>query len=268
MDNIYVAIDESEASLSALFFGQSLAKQLNAAFNTISVVPDQETVATRHAAIQSHLLAYQLDTTGLDVVVHNSAKEYLGELAGRDEVGLCMMAHGRRPVSEMLVGSVTAGVVRRARKPIFLCGPKYDHSLHSRVDVLSVCLDGSILAEAMLPYAIDLSKRLGARLQLLQVLDMASLAKAPNTFGHTDVMESSYLHGLARRIEREHAMEVDWEVLHGDPADSILSYLADNQHAMLAMTTHGRSGLSQVVAGSVSHEVLHEAACPVAVLRP
>ncbi|MGP9638777.1 universal stress protein, partial [Halomonas sp. AOP42-A1-14] len=31
---------------------------------------------------------------------------------------------------------------------------------------------------------------------------------------------------------------------------------------------HGRSGLSQVVAGSVSHEVLHEATCPVAVLRP
>ncbi|WP_254908640.1 universal stress protein [Halomonas citrativorans] len=48
----------------------------------------------------------------------------------------------------------------------------------------------------------------------------------------------------------------------------MVSYLASRHNTMLAMTTHGRSGLSQVVAGSVSHEVLHEAACPVAILRP
>ncbi|HCR98353.1 universal stress protein [Halomonas citrativorans] len=54
----------------------------------------------------------------------------------------------------------------------------------------------------------------------------------------------------------------------GGTADSIVSYLASRHNTMLAMTTHGRSGLSQVVAGSVSHEVLHEAACPVAILRP
>jgi len=81
-------------------------------------------------------------------------------------------------------------------------------------------------------------------------------------------MESAYLNALARRVESEQKLEVDWEVLHGDPADSIVSYLAGSHNTMLAMTTHGRSGLSQVVAGSVSHEVLHEASCPVAVLRP
>ena len=83
-----------------------------------------------------------------------------------------------------------------------------------------------------------------------------------------DVMESGYVHGLARRLRQEHGIEVDWEVLHGDPADAIVSYLHDGENILLAMTTHGRSGLSQVVAGSVTHEVVHEAPCPVAVWRP
>jgi len=119
----------------------------------------------------------------------------------------------------------------------------------------------------MLPHAAELAKRLGARLQLLQVLDTPTFNK-PTSLAPADVSESAYLSGLARRVGKDQALEVDWEVLHGDPAASIVSYLADSHHTMLAMTTHGRSGLSQVVAGSVSHEVVHEAPCPVVVLRP
>ena len=131
-----------------------------------------------------------------------------------------------------------------------------------------VCVDGSTLSEAMLPHAVALAERFGARLQLLQVIDASAMEAAAGEGAPGDVMESGYVHGLARRLEREYRIAVDWEVLHGTPADAIVSYLADSRDVLLAMTTHGRSGLSQVVAGSVSHEVLHEACCPVAVLRP
>ena len=177
------------------------------------------------------------------------------------------MAHGRRPVPEMLIGSVTAGVVRRSQRPVFLCGPRYNNRLHQQVDVLAVCVDGSTLSEQILPYAAALVKRLGARLQLLQVIDTFAVSK-PTSLGHTDVLESALGRTFLRRVESEQALEVDWEVLHGDPADSIVNYLADSHNTMLAMTTHGRSGITQVVTGSVSHEVVHEAPCPVAVLRP
>lgn len=267
MEKIFVAIDDSEDSLRALAFGQKFAAQLGVEISAVSVVPEQDEVATRRSTLQSHLAAHQLEGVALEVVAHDSAKDYLGELASREDTGLCMMAHGRRPVPEMLIGSVTAGVVRRAHRPVYLCGPRYDSRIHQRTDVVAVCVDGSKLSEQMLPYAAALVKRLGARLQLLQVMD-ASAVRKPTALGHTDVMESAYLNALARRVGHEQALEVDWEVLHGDPADSIVSYLAGSQNIMLAMTTHGRSGLSQVVAGSVSHEVLHEASCPVAVLRP
>ncbi|HDZ47866.1 hypothetical protein LCGC14_0106340 [marine sediment metagenome] len=267
MEKIVVAIDDSEGSFLALTFGQRFAAQLGADLNAVSVVPTQGDTAARLSTLQARIAVHHLGAVTLDVVNHHSAKEYLGELASDEDVGLCMMAHGRRPVSEMLIGSVTAGVVRRALRPVYLCGPRYNSLVHQRVEVLAVCVDGSTLSEQILPYAAALAKRLGARLQLLQVMEDSAIRK-PSALSHADVMESSYLNALARRVESEQKLEVDWEVLHGDPADSIVSYLADSHNTMLAMTTHGRSGLSQVVAGSVSHEVLHEACCPVAVLRP
>lgn len=266
MEKIVVAVDDSESALHALAFGQIFAAQLGVEVSAISVVLTQDEIDSQRTKLQRRLAAHRFETVAIDVVAHDSAKEYLGELASREDTGLCMMAHGRRPVPEMLIGSVTAGVVRRAHRPVYLCGPRYDSRAHHRVEVLAVCVDGSKLSEQILPYASALVKRLGARLQLLQVMDAA--ARKPTTLGHTDVMESAYLTALARRVESEQALEVDWEVLHGDPADSIVSYLAGSHNTMLAMTTHGHSGLSQVVAGSVSHEVLHETSCPVAVLRP
>jgi nucleotide-binding universal stress UspA family protein len=271
MHTFYVAMDETDESLRGLALGRNLSAQLEARLAIVSVVADATRAEPRRQALQARLDDTRepaLAGVPVEVVVNDSAKEALAGLAEQAGVGLCMGAHGRRPVPEMLIGSVTAGVVRRASRPILLCGPRYAPERHARVEVVMVCVDGSSLSEAMLPHAAALAQRFGARLQLLQVIDASALAAAAGEGGHGDVMESGYVHGLARRLEGEHGLEVDWEVLHGDPADAIVSYLADSRDVMLAMTTHGRSGLSQVVAGSVSHEVLHEACCPVAVLRP
>lgn len=215
------------------------------------------------------LAAQGAGEVAVDVVSHASAKDHLAALARQEDTWLCMTAHGRRPVPEMLLGSVPAGVVRRTNKPVFLCGPCFDTQAHKRVEVVVICMDGSRLAESMLSHAVKLSRLLGARLQLLQVIapQRAAIRQA-ETSAYVDVAEASYVRGLARRLRETHQAKVDWEVLHGDPAESIVSYANEYPNVMLAMTTHGRSGLSQVVAGSVSHEVLHEACCPVAVLRP
>lgn len=268
MERILVAMDESVDSLRALALGQRLAGQVGTPLSVVSVVASQERAEPRRNALQANLSKQGIDNIRIEVETHDSAKDHLGALAGREEIGLCMMAHGRPPIPEMLIGSVTAGVVRRANRPIFLCGPRYDADSYRSVKVMMVCVDGSPLSEAILPHAIQLSKLLGARLQLLQVIDTGSAAAIRTEGGHADVMESGYVQGLARRLLSGHGLEVDWEILHGDPADSIVSYLGECPDAMLAMTTHGRSGLSQVVAGSVSHEVLHEVRCPVVILRP
>lgn len=260
MRKLYVAMDETDHSLRGLALGQTLSAQWEVPLSVVSVVPETGRVTSRRGALEARLDAAGVSVP-VEVVADASAKEYLAALAGQQGVGLCMGAHGRRPIPEILIGSVTAGVVRRSPRPVFLCGPRFCPEAHRRVEVLMVCVDGSPLSEAMLPHAVAMADCLEARLQLLQVVEVGGGAGG-------DTAESGYVHSLARRLHHDYRRYVDWEVLHGDPADAIVGYLEECQNVMLAMTTHGRSGLSQVVAGSVSHEVLHEAPCPVAVWRP
>ncbi|MBI3943040.1 MAG: universal stress protein [Chloroflexi bacterium] len=54
----------------------------------------------------------------------------------------------------------------------------------------------------------------------------------------------------------------------GDPAEEILAFIRDEEVDLVAMTTHGRSGLSRLLYGSVASEVLRKAPIPVLLLRP
>lgn len=280
MRNIHVAVDDSSFSLKGIALGEALAKQLSSELVLSSVVTTEDSEETRAKIIKSNLekagLAYYQDRLRVSRADSGrGAAEALAALASeKDNALLCMTSHGRRGVTELLMGSVTADTIRRSNALVFLSGPRFRADAHQRIDTLMVCVDGSTLAEAIIPEAVSLAGHLDARLQLLEVLavkrpSVPAMSELPQGEAHGDVMESAYVHGLARRIRDEHGFEVDWEVLHGyDPAEAIVSYLADQSNVMVIMTTHGRSGLSQLAAGSVSHEILHEASCPVAVMRP
>ena len=125
-----------------------------------------------------------------------------------------------------------------------------------------VPLDGSSLADTVLPLAGALAPALDLRPQIISVIEPSA------TTGETDMPpESSMVRSAAVSLEKETGSPVDYEVLHGDrPAHSIVEWSADA--AMIAMSTHGRTGLARLVAGSVAMEVIHRAPCPVLVHRP
>ncbi|GAA0631737.1 universal stress protein [Halomonas beimenensis] len=281
MITLHVAVDESTHSLRGVALGELLNRQLDARLVLTSVA---EQMDKRRLALQERLgqAGFERYRDDLSIEQGDDAARVLARLAAAsDESLLCMTSHGRRPAAELFLGSVAAATVRQANALVVLGGPRFEPNAQARIDTLMVCVDGSPLAESVLPQAVALARALGASLQLLNVVSVepssASSALPPGLRevdsrepgGHADVMESAYLHGLARRIREVHRFEADWEVLHGyEPAEALVGYLADQPNAMAVMTTHGRSGLSQLAAGSVSHEVLHEAACPVAVMRP
>jgi nucleotide-binding universal stress UspA family protein len=277
MKTLYVAIDESAYSLRGLVLGELLNQQLNGQLVVASVASSPDQVARRREALCSMLdqegLTCHQDSLQVEQGGH-VADTLIGLVAGQDDAMLCMTSHGRCPSTERFLGSVAAQAIRRSQALVMLGGPRFDPAAQARIDTLMVCVDGSTLAETVLPQAVALARGLGARLQLLQVVEVKApvapvAAVLPGAGGDPDVMEAGYLHGLAHRIRAQHRFEVDWEVLHGyEPAESLVSYLADQPNVMAVMTTHGRSGLSPLAAGSVSHEVLHEARCPVAVMRP
>ena len=153
---------------------------------------------------------------------------------------------------------------------------------------LLVPLDGSALAEQVLPYVRSLATLLGARVQLLNVIVenqneglMAESVAA--TYGVVDP--------LATQREREHrsltrlmqhaesyleshaalllglGIEAEIEVRSG-PAAEVIAEAAEGQHvAMIAMATHGYSGMRRWALGSVTDRVVHATATPVFVVR-
>ena len=67
---------------------------------------------------------------------------------------------------------------------------------------------------------------------------------------------------------REAGYTVYTAVKFGDPKQEIVDFILDEDIDMVAMTTHGRSGLSRLIAGSVAEYVMRHAAVPVMMLRP
>lgn len=73
---------------------------------------------------------------------------------------------------------------------------------------------------------------------------------------------------LELRCLRDAGFEVSQEVHFGKPADEIISRIVDGDFDLVAMATHGRSGLPRVLLGSVAEQVVRRSATPVLLTRP
>lgn len=140
---------------------------------------------------------------------------------------------------------------------------------------LMVPLDGSSLAQQALPYAISLLQRSQAKLTLLQVLELppviqgsldgeAALIKSVETYLH-QIKEYITAPRLARPIQAE---RVQIKVAFGNPKYEVAAQATSIKADLIVMTTHGRSGLAQLIMGSVAASVIQHTALPVLSIRP
>ena len=109
----------------------------------------------------------------------------------------------------------------------------------------------------LLPHAVGLSKALGSRIKLLRVTHE----------DRVDADERDHLLRIAERLNGEGVADVTVEVLNGDPATAIVEYIDRSPDCLVAMTTHGRTGLGRWTLGSVTDRVVRHSAAPVLVLR-
>ncbi|MFQ3662178.1 MAG: universal stress protein [Chloroflexaceae bacterium] len=140
-----------------------------------------------------------------------------------------------------------------------------------------VPLDGSALAEQVLPHVHDLAAREGTtKITLLRAVppiftssvDYSGMLAA-STADEQESLESearAYLERIASSFRSE-GYTVNVEVSTMPAAEAILDY-AESQHAdLIAIATHGRSGISRWVFGSVTQKVIQAAPVPVLVIR-
>jgi nucleotide-binding universal stress UspA family protein len=264
---IVAAAADTPRDLAAARMGAALAAQLGVPWRIVSVVSAPHEAELRDIALAAALRDAGLETPQIDVPVCTDAAGWLTAFARQRPQALpCLATHARSPLGELVRGDIAESLVRALDTPVLLLGPQLPADWPGRVETVLACLDTSALAEAVLPAALNLARQASVALRLVEVLPAL-----PAHLGDegADSGESWYLRDVAARLQREHGVDAACDVLHSDdPGAAIAAHAAALPAAVIVLGTHGRSGLRQVAAGSVSHAVLRHARCPVLLQRP
>lgn len=176
---------------------------------------------------------------------------------------ICMATHGRSGPGRWLRGSVAEAVLRTADVPLLLANPAaLERPGGKRFERIVVPLDGSPRAEEVLPAVERVAATCDALIELLIVepLVVTELPSPP----WDAAAQALRLQPVVDRLERK-GLRAEARAAYGVVPAELLGAAAEAD--LLAMTTHGRSGLSRLWSGSVAEQVLRAARCPLLVVR-
>lgn len=136
-----------------------------------------------------------------------------------------------------------------------------------------VALDGSKLAERALDHAEKLAKAFDAEIILFQVLRFMAVYGSPE-FGGTFIIDEKqnesaerYVISLAEELKKR-GLKVTAKVKTGQQAAvEIIDFAKESEVDLIVMCTHGRSGITRWVLGSVAHKVLTRAETPILLIH-
>lgn len=232
----------------------------------------------RRLAAHARRSRIQVATAVLDGPVARTLLEYVAD-SGADLVA--MSTHGRGPLQRAWLGSVADELLRTLQVPLLLVRPVEGEPPAPATlagGELLVPLDGSGLAEAVLAPAAGIARAFDAPVTLLQVVSPVVLATDPalpfpqgfdeelTAAARDDAQD--YLDGVAERLREEGVRATAVAALGGNPAETVLDASRAPGVRMVALATHGRSGVRRLVLGSVADKLVRGAERPVLVVRP
>lgn len=136
-----------------------------------------------------------------------------------------------------------------------------------------VPLDGSPFSQSALPFAVEIARVTGARVQLALVHEMFIAAGQDNMMVSPLVeerhraAEREYLESLRHATAAEGDIHVDWEIADGPVVEALLTQSRQPGMDLVVMATHGRGGLKRLWLGSVADELVRRAEVPVLLVR-
>lgn len=192
---------------------------------------------------------------------------------------IAMTTHARTGLPRWMLGSVASRVVSATDKPVFLVHPT-EETVDQTVALrrILVPLDGSHLAEEVLSLATTLAKAQEAQLILVRALEPPTMVPADPSMNDVTAPLAAqmgsvekqaaefYMQDITAELQRRSMVE-QTVIIFGDAAEVILDTAEINDVDLIAMCTHGRSGVSRWVYGSVAEKVLHSAPCPLLLIR-
>lgn len=291
---LLVPLDGSEQAEYALEYAAELSQRIGAQVTLFHVcAPTEHHLQQMHEGYLAHqtmLLKDLLNQAGVEgtrvdsmMVFGDPATEILG-YANENNVDLiAMTTHGRSNISRWLMGSVADKVVRHSRVPVRLVKssvPGGELQRHLPEKEILVLLDGSPIAEQALPHVVTHAKMFDAEVTLLRVCESPIiLADYPegimelsweahvNRITERDTQECRcYVDNLSNWLETQ-GVKSNTETLSGSPAEEIARYIESRAFDLIALTTHGRSGVTRWAVGSVAQKILQATSIPLLLVR-
>ncbi len=267
--NVLLPLDQSPDAEQATNVAHALALAYGAKLTLLAVLDPEQAPAhgqlPGEAAASEYLgqVAEQLRSSGHEVatlIKHGSASEQIAQVArGGGVDAVVMTTQGRSPWQRWLISSVTTKVIYHTTPPLIVLHKTNNwRSMRTRFSRLLVTLDGSAIAEEVLPYVQELAGRFGGRVTLLSVPEGAD----------SDAL-SDKLHAYLERIAAVLAAKgiaVEARIEGSAPAQTILRLAESEGVDLLMMVSHGRGGVARqqhVKLGSVVDQVLQRTPCPV-----
>jgi len=284
-ERILVPLDGSELAERALTYAGAIAKRLKSEIVLL-------TVCAPGGCLERPLTAYlekkadelvSLGAKASPLVVEGDAAEEILNLAEANYVGLIVVStHGFSGISRWAMGNVANKVLQKSHTPTLVvkAGESEGVSGENGLGSILVSLDGSHFAEAIIPYVEGLARGMDSEAALVTVVEPVKLPRM-ESYGHW-VDFDKYEEDLANEAEakakryldgqevalREKGVRVSSTVLSGRPAESILQYAEDTSVGIIALSTHGYSGITRWAYGSVAFKIVECSSTPVLLVRP
>ena len=137
-------------------------------------------------------------------------------------------------------------------------------------------LDGSELAECVLPHVEAIAKERQAVVEVVSVVEpieiptRGGIALSGDDLKQIELQAKheaeNYLGGVVSRLEHA-GVKVKSKLIMGKAADSLSDYAQSGNFDLIIMATHGRSGISRWIRGSVADRILQSSSVPVLLVR-
>jgi nucleotide-binding universal stress UspA family protein len=206
------------------------------------------------------------------------AKEVIIEKGVADTGMLITMAtHGRSGLDRFLLGSIAEKVLRGTANPLLLVRATEDAKSEGEATLKSIIvpLDGSELAESVLPMVAGLAKKLNLDVVLFRAYHFPYASNESYYAGvnYRELIASvrnevnEYLEKKTAEVKKLGVNKVKYASKEGIASDEIIALGRETPDNMIAMCSHGRTGMERWVVGSVTETVVRHSDEPVLVVR-
>ena len=273
LKKILLALDGSENAERALWWVTQYAAREKAqvvlfrAVDTTILEPEFIPSVVKDAFNYLLRMETEINQSGIPakvVVRQGKPAETLVKVAMEEGVDLILMTtRGGSKVKRWAIGGVTEQVMRLSPIPVLPIQNRTRPAKNDHVRRVIVPIDGSKLAEEVIPWATGFARLLKARLVFLHVYPTGSRGMG----AHAEETFEALRTRMIRKCEllKKEGVKARFAVRTGDAADRILWFAGMND--LILTTTHGHGGFKRWIFGSVAEKLIHEARVPVLVYK-